>query len=191
MNQWRARLRRVPLALVVGGLLLGLWLVRLPGPSGVLCDRMASGEVVCQATLPRPWAWLPQSSGSLQLRGVTITSDLCDNDPLGGVRFCHRLTLLGQGQALTLPEIRTPLSGAVITDQIDRFMAGEGASRLSWSGPAQGWPLMTLVIALLLAVATWGLWDLRWPPAPAPWPAPDGDTQQPKPVSAPRPDLQD
>ncbi len=190
MDQWSARLRRVPLALVVGGLLLGLWMVRLPGPSGVVCDRMAPSQVVCQATLPRPWAWLPQSSGPLQLQDVTITSDLCDNNPRGGVRFCHRLTLLGQGQALTLPEIRTPLSGAVLTDQIKRFMAGEGASRLSWSGPSQGWPRMTLAIALLLAVATWGLWDLRWPPAPAPWPALDGDTPQPKQSSAPRSEQQ-
>jgi hypothetical protein len=76
------------------------------------------------------------------------------------------MTLAGAGRQVTLPEFRAPLSGAVLTDQLQGFIAGEGSAHLSWRGdPAL--PLRFLTVILLLAVAIWGLWEVRWPPIPA------------------------
>ncbi|PSN13378.1 hypothetical protein C7293_16170 [filamentous cyanobacterium CCT1] len=111
----------------------------------------------------RPWAWLPRAQG-FALQEIAIASDLCDNTPRGGVRFCHRLTLLGPGRQLTLPEVRTPLSAAALSDQLHRFMAGEGSPQLAWSGDRPLFPWRTPAIALLLMAATWALWDVHWPP---------------------------
>ncbi len=163
MERWEVRLRQVPLVIVLCGLLLALWGWQMPDPVGVRCDRIAPRQVTCLATLPCPWAWLPQASHPFQLQDVAITSDLCDKTPRGGVRFCHHLILLGAGQQMALPEIRTPLSGSALSDQLQRFMAGEGSPQLAWSRPAAPLPLRPLAIVLLLAAATWGLWDLRWP----------------------------
>ncbi|HSM80317.1 MAG TPA: hypothetical protein VLS96_01465 [Nodosilinea sp.] len=166
MDRWAPQLRRVPVVMVVCALLLVLWGLRMPGPSGVRCDRASPHQVYCRATLARPWAWLPQASRPFQLQDVAIASELCDNTPRGGVRFCHRLTLLGPHRQLTLPAVRTPLSAAAITEQLQRFIAGEGSPQLSWSSQPLVLPLRTVAIALLLAAAAWGLWDVRWPPAP-------------------------
>ncbi|PZV19280.1 MAG: hypothetical protein DCF21_07585 [Leptolyngbya sp.] len=166
-EKWAPSLRRVPVVVLISALLLGLWGLRMPGPLGVVCDRAAPGQVYCQTTLPSPWAWLPSRTFALQ--NFTITSDLCDNNPQGGVRFCHRLTLLGAGRQVTLPEVRTPLSARAITDQLRQFIAGEGSPQLIWSSTTRWLPWRTLTIALLLVVASWALWDLRWPPvAPTP-----------------------
>ncbi|WP_017301487.1 hypothetical protein [Nodosilinea nodulosa] len=165
IDTWASRLRRVPVVLVLGAALLGLWIVSLPGPSSVVCDRAAPAQVYCQANRPRPLAWLPRPQGFV-LQEVAIASELCDNTPRGGVRFCHRLTLLGPGRQLTLPEVRTPLSATALIDQLHRYMDGEGSARLSWSGDRPRLPGRTLAIALLLLVATWALWDVRWPPVP-------------------------
>lgn len=173
MDNWTLRLRQIPVVVVLC-LALGWlgWVIR-PGPSAVVCDgptgpvsdhRAAPGQVYCRATLPPPWAWLPGQS--FVLDDVAMTSELCDNNPRGGVRFCHRLTLLGGGHQVTLPEVRTPLSAAAIREQLRQFMDGEGSPRLSWSSPSGTLPWRTLVIALLLLVATWALWDVRWPPVP-------------------------
>ncbi|PSR13724.1 hypothetical protein C8255_24995 [filamentous cyanobacterium CCP3] len=113
----------------------------------------------------RPWAWLSPNQG-FALQEIAIASDLCDNTPRGGVRFCHRLTLLGAGRQLTLPEVRTPLSASALSDQLHRFMAGEGSSQLAWSGDRPLLPWRTPAIVLLLMAATWALWDVRWPPLP-------------------------
>jgi hypothetical protein len=166
MERWE-QVRRVPLVLVLCTLLLGIWGLRPPSPQGVMCDRISPGQVICQATLPRPWVWLPPvpfTPRPFALQDIALSSTLCDNSPRGGVRFCHRLTLLGTGRPVTLPEVRTPLSAAALSDQLQRFMAGEGAPQLHWSSPAPEVPWRTLAIALLLAVATWALWDVRWPP---------------------------
>lgn len=167
MGNWRLRLRQIPLVVVACLGLLGLWSMSQPAPSAVVCDRAAPGQVYCRATLPPPWAWLP--SQSFLLDDVTMTSELCDNNPRGGVRFCHRLTLLGADQQITLPEVRTPLSAAALREQLRQFIGGEGSPRVSWSSPGSGVPWRTLVIGLLLLAANWALWDVRWPPvAPSP-----------------------
>lgn len=160
VNSWASRLRRVPVVLLLCTALLGLWSLSLPGPSSVLCDRAAPGQVYCQAIRSRPWAWLPRAQG-FALQEIAIASELCDNTPRGGVRFCHRLTLLGPRQQLTLPEVRTPLSATALSDQLHRFMAGEGSPQLVWSGDRPMLPWRTPAIALLLAAATWALWDVR------------------------------
>lgn len=175
MGNWRLRLRQIPVVVVLCLGLLGLLGVSRPAPSAVVCDgpkgpvsdhRAATGQVYCRATLPPPWAWLP--SQSFLLDDVAITSELCDNNPHGGVRFCHRLTLLGADRQITLPEVRTPLSAAALREQLRQFIAGEGSPRLSWSSPGRV-PWRTLAIGLLLGVASWALWDVRWPPvAPSP-----------------------
>jgi hypothetical protein len=165
VNHWAPRLRRVPVVLLLCAVLLGLWGLSLPGPGRVLCDRAAPGQVYCQAIWPRPWAWLPRAQ-RFALQEIAIDSELCDKTPRGGVRFCHRLTLLGPGRQLTLPEVRTPLSATALSDQLHRFMAGEGSPQLAWSGDRPLLPWRTPVIALLLATASWALWDVRWPPIP-------------------------
>lgn len=167
MDSWRSKLRRVPIVLLIGVALLGLWGMSRPGPRAVVCDRTAPGQVYCRATLPPPWAWLPNPS--FLLDDMAMTSELCDNTPRGGVRFCHRITLLGREHQVTLPEVRTPLSAATLREQLRQFIAGEGSPRLSWSSATGGIPWRSLVIALLLAIASWALWDVRWPPlAPSP-----------------------
>ncbi|MEA5452624.1 hypothetical protein VB780_28890 [Leptolyngbya sp. CCNP1308] len=173
MDNWILRLRQIPVVVVLCLVLGGLgWVIR-PGPSAVVCagplvpvsdHRTAPGQVYCRATLPPPWAWLP--SQSFLLDDFAMTSELCDNNPRGGVRFCHRLTLIGNARQVTLPEVRTPLSAAAIEEQLRQFMNGEGSPRLSWSSSGGGLPWRTLAIALLLLVATWALWDVRWPPVP-------------------------
>ncbi|MGG6238363.1 hypothetical protein ACQ4N7_06950 [Nodosilinea sp. AN01ver1] len=165
VNPWTLRLRRVPVVLLLCTALLGLWGRSLPGPSSVLCDRAAPGQVYCQAIRSQPWAWLPRDQG-FALQDFAMASELCDNTPRGGVRFCHRLTLLGTGRQLTLPEVRTPLSATALSEQLHRFMAGEGSPQLVWSGDRPMFPWRTLAIALLLVAATWALWDVRWPPLP-------------------------
>jgi hypothetical protein len=164
MDNWTLRLRQIPVVVVLCLALGGLGGMIRPSPSAVVCDRTAPGQVYCRATLPPPWAWLPGQS--LLLDDVAMTSELCDNNPRGGVRFCHRLTLLGAGHQVTLPEVRTPLSAAAIREQLRQFVAGEGSPRLSWSSPGGSVPWRTVGIAGLLLVATWALWDMRWPPVP-------------------------
>ncbi|MGB3136497.1 MAG: hypothetical protein WBB18_06815 [Nodosilinea sp.] len=161
-ENWASGLRRVPLVLLLCAGLLGLWAVSLPGPSSAVCVRAAPDQVYCQAIWPQPWAWLPLPP-RFTLQTVAITSELCDRSPRGGVRFCHRLTLLGSDGQVTLPEVRTPVPAAVIEDHLHRFIAGEGSPQLSWSGrPPRLW--RTAAIALLLLTAVWALWDVRWPP---------------------------
>ncbi|WP_193966842.1 hypothetical protein [Nodosilinea sp. LEGE 07088] len=126
--------------------------------------RAGAGLLPGHAALP--WAWLPQARRPFALQDVAMSSALCDNTPRGGVRFCHRLTLLGPGRQVTLAEVRTPLSATALRDQIQRFIAGEGGPQLIWSSSPLWLPGRTIAIALLLAIATWALWDLRWPPIP-------------------------
>ncbi|WOD39477.1 hypothetical protein [Nodosilinea sp. E11] len=164
IENWGPRLRRIPVVVILGALLVGLWGLSAPAPQGVVCDRAAPGQVYCQASLPRPWAWWPQSQRAFALEDVALTSELCDNTPRGGVRFCHRLTLRGAEHQVTLSEVRTPLSAAALRDQLHRYIAGEGSPQLIWSSSSLGLPWRTLAITLLLAIATWALWDIRWPP---------------------------
>lgn len=154
---------RVPVVLLLCAGLLGLWGMSLPGPSSVVCNRAAPNQVYCQAVPAQPW--FPHRPG-FALQDIAITSELCDKTPRGGVRFCHRLTLLGAGRQVTLPEVRSPLSAAALSEQLHRFMAGEGSPQLIWSGDRPLVPWRTPAIALLLTVATWALWDVRWPPLP-------------------------
>ncbi len=135
----------------------------------------------CQVRQERRLGGLPAITTEFNLQDVAITSRLCDNTPRGGVRFCHRLTLIGDQATVTLPEIRTPLNAATLTDSLRRFIAGQGGSagvipdrQLSWSMPRRfRSQLSTVTIGCLLSVAAWGLWAIQWPRlAPSP-PAPD------------------
>lgn len=133
-----------------------------PGMSAM--GNQMDDSAQCQVRRSRHFGWLPAQTQTFDLRNVAIASRLCDNTPRGGVRFCHRLTLLGDRDRVTLPEIRTPLTAAALTDTLHSFMAGQGSSQLTWSTPHRLWQwLSTLILGLLVAIAAWGLWPIQWP----------------------------
>ncbi|NJL45086.1 MAG: hypothetical protein HC922_03700 [Leptolyngbyaceae cyanobacterium SM2_3_12] len=168
MTQSFEGLRRLPVVAVLCGLVFLIYGLGLTGRLAVICDRAAPNQVQCQVTQPRLFTWLPPSTQLFQLQDVTIASELCDNNPRGGVRYCHRLTLVGTHEQHTLPEVRTPLSATTLLENLRGFIAGEGSPRMAWSTPTTlPNQARTGAIGLLLLVTTWGLWDLRWPPHPA------------------------
>lgn len=132
--------------------------------SNLVSDAAEGERTTCQVSRSRRFGWLPPQTQTFALADVEIASRLCDNTPRGGVRFCHRLTLLGDHTSVTLPEVRTPLTATTLTDSLHSFMLGQGSPQLTWSTPhrlRQG--LSTMVLGLLLAVAAWGLWPIQWP----------------------------
>ncbi len=157
---------RVPVIAVICGLVFAIYGLLVPSPYTVACEVTAAG-VVCEASQAqlggRGWV----SHQRFQLVDIRVASELCDNIPRGGVRFCHCLTLVGDRGEYPLPNIRSPLSAATLMADLHRFMAGEGSTRLVWSGdrPLGLWVRLGAV-GLLLAIAAWGLWDIQWPPLP-------------------------
>jgi hypothetical protein len=150
----------------------GFWTT---GQQVVTCDRLAPGQVQCQVDQSLLFGWIPTTTTQFWLQDVAIESTMCDNTPRGGVRFCHRVTLLGvdsktewEGRRTLqpLPEIRTPLSSATVQDKFARFINGEGQEKLTFviAGKLSTF-LRTGVLGLLLAIAAWGFWDIQWPPA--------------------------
>ncbi|MEB3289580.1 MAG: hypothetical protein VKI82_06665 [Leptolyngbya sp.] len=120
-----------------------------PGPSSPVAH--------CQVDQGRRLVGLPAQHRDLTWATFTLTSTLCDNTPQGGVRFCHRLTLLGT-PPLVLPEWRTPLTAAAVSQRLRQFLAGQGPDTLTWITPRPPLePLQTVLLALLLTVTTWGL----------------------------------
>jgi hypothetical protein len=130
--------------------------------------------VQCQSEQSLIWGLLPVANTQFWLQDVAIDSTICDNIPRGGVRFCHQVTLVGnsdstavEGYSISqpLPEIRTPLSANAVQDQFLRFIHGDGNKTLTFKATSK---LATYVragvLGLLLAIVTWGLWDVQWPP---------------------------
>lgn len=112
----------------------------------------------CQLEQGRRLGWLPAQRTTLAWTDFTLASRLCDNTPQGGVRFCHRLTLAGASQRLTLPEWRTPLTPDAISQRLRLFLAGQGQDTFDWSMSQPLTDLLqTWALGLLLAIATWGL----------------------------------
>lgn len=143
------------------------------GQRSITCERLAPGQVQCQADRSLLFGWLPTTTTQFWLQDIAIDSTMCDNTPRGGVRFCHRVTLLGnqfkidgRGKFISqpLPEMRTPLSVATIRDKFLRFINGEGEKHLTFrvSGQLSSY-IKTGVIGVLLAIAAWGFWDIQWP----------------------------
>lgn len=117
----------------------------------------ASPVAHCQVDRGRRLGELPDQHTEITWTTFTLTSHLCDNTPQGGVRFCHRFTLLGH-PPLVLPELRTPLTAEVVSQRLRQFLAGQGPDTLVWITPRPlTETLQTLALALLLAVAAWGL----------------------------------
>jgi len=168
----RFRIPVVAVLCVVMFLVLGL---RATGKELTTCDRLAVGQVQCRVERSLLLGWLPTTTTQFLLQDVTIDSTMCDNTPRGGVRFCHRVTLLGQdlradleGQLTSqlLPEMRTPLSAAMVKDQFLRFIQGDGQPELTFHKRGKlSTYLRTGVLGLLLAIVAWGFWDVQWPPA--------------------------
>lgn len=146
--------------------------------SALARDGLARDSATCQVSRSRRFGWLPSQTQTFALQDVAIASRLCDNNPRGGVRFCHRVTLLGNRASVTLPDVRTPLTAATLMDSLRNFMAGQGSPQLTWSTPhrLRQW-LSTMVLGLLLAIAAWGLWPIQWPPERRSPLALDGDDQ--------------
>lgn len=165
---WTAR--RIPVVAVLCALVFAFYGAS-PGPGiSVSCQAPQAEDLAphCQVQRSRRLGWLPHQRADFLWTDLTLTSRLCDNDPRGGVRFCHRLTLIGPTQQVTLPELRTPLSAAGVTQQLNRFMAGQGRSDLTWSAAPTGLDhFTTLSLALLLSLTAWGLSPWPWPLAPA------------------------
>ena len=137
----------------------------------------ASSVAHCQVDRGRRLGGLPDQHTEITWTTFTLTSHLCDNTPQGGVRFCHRVTLLGD-PPLALPELRTPLAAEVVSQQLRQFLAGgQGPATLAWTAPRPlTETLQTLALALLLAVTAWGL-----TPRPRATPPPAPDESDPNP----------
>jgi hypothetical protein len=185
MNQPLQTSIRIPVVAVLCALMfLGYGLGASP-EIAVVCEAAQvsdtssakAGERIfphCQVRQERRLSGLPAVTIGFNLQDTAITSSLCDNTPRGGVRFCHRLTLIGDQATVTLPEIRTPLPATTLTDRLRRFIADQGSSdtsepvtdrRLSWTTPhSLANQLSTVAIGVLLSVTAWGLWDIKWPP---------------------------
>jgi hypothetical protein len=158
---------RIPVVAVVCALFFtgyGLWVTE---QRRVVCDRLAPQQVQCQVNHALLFGWLPTATTEFRLQDIAIDSTMCDNTPRGGVRFCHRVTLLGSNRAQALPEIRTPLAAATIQKQFKGFMAGEGPTQLSFKMAGElATYIRTGILGLLLMVVAWGFWDIQWPPVP-------------------------
>ena len=158
---------RIPVVTVLCALVFALYGVSPGHAISVDCQAPQPNHDLaphCQVQRGRRLGWLPQQTAEFDWFDLTLTSRLCDNDPRGGVRFCHRLTLIGADQRVTLPELRTPLTAESMTQNLNRFLAGQSQSHLAWSTP-QPWleTLQTLVLALLLSITAWGFGSWRWP----------------------------
>lgn len=167
---------RVPVVAVACALVFAIYGFWVTGQRLIVCDRLAPQQVQCQVTQSLIFGWLPVSTSQFWLQEVAIESTLCDNTPRGGVRFCHQLTLLGEGFkpgsnsnpiAQPLPAMRTPLTTATVRDKFVRFLAGEGNQQLTFTVAGQTTTyLRTVLLGGLLAVVAWGFWDIQWPPVP-------------------------
>ncbi|HIK43706.1 MAG TPA: hypothetical protein IGR64_02345 [Leptolyngbyaceae cyanobacterium M65_K2018_010] len=148
------------------------------GPQGDPVDTIPEQFPHCRVSQWRRLGGLPALTRDFYLEDVEIVSHLCDNTPRGGVRFCHRLTLLGDPGSVTLAEIRTPLTAQSLVDGLQNFIAGEGSDRLAWTTP-RPWRghLTTAIIGLLLAITAWGWWEVRWPAEPPSPLAVDGEAE--------------
>jgi len=153
--------RRVPLVAVVCALAFGLYVLVATGQQTILCDRTAEGTLQCEARqslVLGQWSW---SARQFPLKGVEIDSELCDNVPQGGVRFCHRITLRAPDRRYTLPPFRSPLSSAALRDRFDQLGAGQLEDPLTFRATRIGrtyW--RTGLMAVLLGVVAWGFWDV-------------------------------
>jgi hypothetical protein len=159
--------RPLPIVALLCGLIFMVYGGWLTQTTTVVCEapQEAMASAMCQ--VETGWPGLATRQRSFPLQTVAVTSELCDNTPRGGVRFCHRLTLGGDRDQYTLPNIRTPLSATALTADLQRFMAGEASPQLVWSeAHSFGVWLRLGAVGLLLAIAAWGLWDIQWP-APA------------------------
>ncbi|QQE64481.1 hypothetical protein GFS31_11620 [Leptolyngbya sp. BL0902] len=116
----------------------------------------------CQLERGRRLGWLPAQHTTLDWTDFTLASRLCDNIPQGGVRFCHRLTLVGAQQHLTLSEWQTPLTPDAVVQGLRSFLSGQGQEAFDWQTPRPfSETLQTLALGLLLAITTWGLGPAR------------------------------
>lgn len=160
---------RIPVVAVLCGLVFALYGVS-PGQAISLHCQAPQADTQaphCQVQQGRRLGWLPKQTSAFDWIDLTMTSRLCDNDPRGGVRFCHRLTLIGENRQVTLSERRTLLSAEAVHQTLHRFMAGQGGSDFAWSTP-QPWldTLHSLLLALLLSITAWGFGSWRWPSDP-------------------------
>jgi len=141
----------------------------------ISCSRLAPDQVQCQVSHSLLFGWLPLTTTYFSLQDVTIESTICDNTPRGGVRFCHQVTLLGDGlkpdlgiyrTTQALPEMRTPLSTATVQDQFQHFIHDRGQDTLTFEITGN-WStyLRTGGVGMLLAIVAWGFWDVQWPSA--------------------------
>lgn len=165
---------RIPVVAVLCGAIFLIYGFKATAQDLVTCHRLAPNQVQCQVQQSL-WGWLPTTTTQFLLQDLTIDSTMCDNTPRGGVRFCHRVTLLGKelqpasgGHFISqlLPEMRTPLSAKAVHDQFLRFMQGDGQQELTFQTRGTWSSYLKIgALGLLLATVAWGFWDVQWPPA--------------------------
>lgn len=157
----------LPILALLCGLIFMIYGGWITQTTTVVCEAPQDEMAAAMCQVEVGWSGWATRHRSFQLQTVAVTSELCDNTPRGGVRFCHRLTLGGDRGQYTLPNIRTPLSATALTADLRRFLAGEASPQLVWSeSRSLGAWLHLGAVGLLLAIAAWGLWDIQWP-APA------------------------
>ena len=164
---------RIPVVAVICGAIFLVYGFKATTQDLVTCRRLAPNQVQCQVERSL-LGGLPMTTIQFLLQDLTIDSTMCDNTPRGGVRFCHRVTLLGEALkdgagsrviSQLLPEMRTPLSAKTVNDQLLRFMQGDGPQELIFQTTGLLATYLQMgILGLLLAIVAGGFWDVQWPP---------------------------
>lgn len=169
MSRAVARPLRLPMvAWICAGVFL-LYLLLATGQQVIQCDRTPTGDRQCQSRQSLLLGQITWFSQRFELKGIDLESDLCDNTPRGGVRFCHHLTLVAEDRSYPLPMFRSPLSSATIRESFDRLQAGDYPQGLTFQATRRSLVAWRIdLMALLLMIVAWGFWDWGLPPAVEP-----------------------
>lgn len=128
------------------------------GSHRVSCDRSPSGQVLCHDRHTLLFGQIPYQDRQFSPEDVQVNAVISDATPRGGVRFTHRIILVGAGEPVMADPIVSPLSAAEVSTRLRRYLQGDGPTHLDLGTDRTGTALVrSLLLAGLLAVVVWGL----------------------------------